>query len=55
MVDEELCDFIAKVEAAYSGRLLKSWERDTESFPEYVPQLEAVIKEERRYWKVPNT
>ena len=34
MVDKELCDFIAKVEAAYSRRLLKSWERDLESFPE---------------------
>ena len=43
MIDKELCDFIAKVEAAYSRRLLKSWERDLESFPENLRQLEEVI------------
>ncbi len=43
MIDKELCDFIAKVETAYSRRLLKSWERDPESFPEYLRQLEEVI------------
>lgn len=41
--EEEVCEFLAKVEAVYVKRLVRSWVRDPESFAEYIRQLEDVI------------
>ncbi len=43
MSDEGVCEFLARVEAAYTKRLVRAWVRDPESFDEYVKQLEDVI------------
>jgi hypothetical protein len=45
---ENLCRFLAKVEAAYIKRLLKAWTRDPEAFPEYARQLEEIIDLRRK-------
>jgi hypothetical protein len=46
--EEDLCRFLERVEERYVRRLVKSWERDPESFPEYVRQLEDVIDLRRK-------
>ncbi len=43
MSEQDVCEFLKRVEAAYTKRLVKGWERDPESFDEYVRQLENVI------------
>jgi len=43
MSDEGVCEFLTRVEAAYTKRLVRAWVRDPESFDEYVKQLEDVI------------
>jgi hypothetical protein len=45
---EGLRELLAKVEAAYTKRLLMAWYRDPESFPEYVRQLEEIIDLRRK-------
>ena len=45
---ENLCQFLAKVEAAYIKRLLKAWTRDPEAFPESVRRLEDVVDLRRK-------
>jgi hypothetical protein len=41
--EEEVCEFLAKVEALHVKRLIRSWVRDPESFATNVRQLEDVI------------
>lgn len=48
MSKEDVCRFLEKVEERYVRRLIKAWERDPESFPEYVRQLEDVIDLRRK-------
>jgi hypothetical protein len=48
--DEDLRLFLARVEAAYRKRLPRAWQRDPESFPDYVRQLEAIIDLRRKMW-----
>jgi hypothetical protein len=45
---EELCEFLARIEAVYVKRLLKAWHRDPEAFPEYVRQLEELVDLRRK-------
>jgi hypothetical protein len=50
MSSEELRALLTKVEAAYTKRLLISWYRDPEAFPEWVRQLEEIIDLKRKLW-----
>ncbi len=50
MSSEELHALIANVEAAYTKRLLISWYRAPEAFPEWVRQLEEKIDLKRKLW-----
>jgi hypothetical protein len=45
---EDLREFLANIEAAYTKRLLIAWHRDPESFPEYLKLLEEVIDLRRK-------
>jgi len=51
MSDEDVCKFLARVEAAYTKRLVRAWARDPESFDEYVKQLEDVIDLRMKIYK----
>ncbi|MDV3292943.1 MAG: hypothetical protein LYZ70_01575 [Nitrososphaerales archaeon] len=48
MSNQELGEFLARVEARYARRLLRAWQRDPEDFPEYVRQLEEIIDLRRK-------
>lgn len=43
MSEQDACEFLRRVEGAYKRRLVRAWERDAESFDDYVRQLENVI------------
>jgi hypothetical protein len=43
MSEQDVCEFLEKVEAVYTRRLVRAWELDPESFDDYVGQLENVI------------
>ena len=50
MSNEDLRALLAVVEVAYTRRLLRAWNRDPESFPDYVKQLGEIIDLRRKVW-----
>jgi hypothetical protein len=52
MPEEDMCEFLGRVEVSYKNRMIRAWLRDPERFDEYIMQLNEVVDLRSKLCKV---